>query len=227
MRRLGQRGSGITAYTVKMIDLANGGEAAGKLLAQQFDKIGSNLKLHGGIYRVVSQSIRELCAKLPSEAGERAMQKAFPEQSPEDLAHRIQVFLNYVDDHLEKSGVSGDLAKPIDLALRYGFNAGAEASLFRMKQRWDADALRGEKIAKAARQGAAMTEAANTPLARKRAERMHQLLEDHSLSRAAQLCELDGLGSAGAILRQWRRHNKKSHDTPGIVPDGVCQDTSG
>lgn len=70
------------------------------------------------------------------------------------------------------------------------------------------DAERGKKVAEGQRTAADQTNALYKPMRETRFARLSELTKKMSLESAAALCEREGLGKAGAIVRQWNRWKK-------------------
>lgn len=89
------------------------------------------------------------------------------------------------------------------------FNAGRHYEVARYK--WiESSAVRGEKVAGGQRNSAHLTNARHEEPREKRFKRMRELMPTVGVKSAAAQCEVEGLGTMGAIKRQWYRHQKKS-----------------
>lgn len=71
------------------------------------------------------------------------------------------------------------------------------------------DAQRGKKVGEGLKDAAAITNARHSLPRERRFARLRELLPSMKLEPAAYQCESEGLGKAGAIIKQWNRHKKK------------------
>jgi hypothetical protein len=81
------------------------------------------------------------------------------------------------------------------------------------QNKWEKDAIRGGKVIGGARNSAQEVNNRHAALRDHRFTRIRNLMSQNglNLSCAAAQCEVDGLGPAQSILRQW--HRQKKSDT--------------
>ncbi len=107
----------------------------------------------------------------------------------------------------EPDEIGAPLQEHVATAVIYAFTAGRHFQLALGKEH-EPDAIRGGKVLKSARNGAASTNSAFVAQREQRFARMAELVPRLSVSQAARICEREGLGGAGAIGSQWYRHRK-------------------
>lgn len=182
-------GTGITKRELFPIDPATWG-----------DDWNAAVKEGGGIFGATSLPALRLCEAL-LEATPRT-DDGYAVDSPESFAQYIAKCIR-----MAKISIGEGSA---DQAAVHAWRAGVEWARATMKWQWEADALRGEKVATAAGDGADKTNARHRVQREKRMARMAELVRERgSVDSAAAECEVLGLGSRGAIKRQWYRRTRK------------------
>lgn len=86
-------------------------------------------------------------------------------------------------------------------------------SEYRLKMRAEKNASTGSKVIAGTKTAAEQTNAAHSSLRTARFRLMEQLVPALGTDKAAVECELQGLGSAQAVKRQWNRFQNKKRDT--------------
>lgn len=149
-----------------------------------------------GLFGVASEEAESVCRSILAEfQGEPAP------DSPQDLARPILKFIEAAREAIDRDEA--------DRAARLAFVAGLEWARAVMKWGWEPDALRGEKVAGGERNSAHQTNARHEALRNKRFARMEKLASQIGVDKAAEQCEVEGLGSRAAIKKQWNRHKKR------------------
>lgn len=188
-----KRGTGITAYT-KAYEEISPKEARGRLLALADE-------LAKGQFRYYSREARHLTAALLKDDDGKPVNP----HSKIGFARDIQGDLS-IADKLTKEGKA-------DEAAAFAFTAETKWATMIMKFSWEDDALRGEKVAGGARNSAHQTNTRHAALRERRFARIEHLLSTGlNADSAFATCEVEGLGKATAIKRQWHRH-AQSRDT--------------
>ena len=180
-------GSGITARVHTTIESAADGREWSK-------SWNDAIREGGGIFGAVSLGAVDICEQIL--AATTAGDDPPVEDSPESFARRI---LRQI--HLAKVAIDRGSA---DLAARNAWDAGVQWAMARMKWQWEVHALRGEKIATAAAEGARATNAPKRLMGAKRMARMAELVASGKLpSNAAQQCASELGGSAEYLRQKW------------------------
>lgn len=197
MPRKEARGRGITAREVTLFDAKDPADAAAMML--WFDSLGEELRAKG-LWGAATHQMRAACEGIMQSQPDRGHQP----DSPRDFAQKILRSLELADHAI--------LEGQAELAARLALDAGQLWATAVMKWSWEADALRGEKVVGGARNSARKnSEKLHAPIRLVRMGRMEELVPQFGPTRAAAMCETEGLGPMGAIQRQWTRW--KSKDT--------------
>lgn len=158
------------------------------------------IQAEGGIFGAVAIDIREACEGVLQGLDATA---EFEEDSPQDFARTILACLDAADNEIRKGNS--------DLAALEAYRAGVQYERARMKFLWEADALRGMKVAGGSKNAAHKTNKRHEILREKRFAVFRELIPKIGVSNAAYVCEARGLGKAGTCQRQWDR--RKNSDT--------------
>ena len=189
-----RKGTGITAREATVHEPGNT-----EGLRDSLEAVVTAREEAGGDFAFISREARNVVAAILAEADR-------PEAAPEDslvwFAREIQFDLQLADRFTEDNDA--------DKAARFAFAAASRWATMVMKFSWEVDALRGEKVAGGARNSAHQTNSRHRDLRQRRFERMrHHMATGLGVENAANACEAEGLGNAGAIKRQWDRHREK------------------
>lgn len=109
------------------------------------------------------------------------------------------------DEEPDESG--SPLQEHVATVATYAFAAGRHFQLAVGKEH-EPDAIRGGKVLKSARDGAASTNSEHFSKREDRFARMAELVPRFGVSQAANICEREGFGRATAIRSQWYRHRR-------------------
>ena len=193
-------GSGMTEHKVELFDPNDPDDKA--LLATQIEASRKRLTEAAGHFPATVLPVLQECERILEDV-RRGVKSwdSIEDDSPEDFASKIAAMIRAAKFNLAQ----GDA----DQAAMQAFIAGCMLGRSEMKWKWETHAMRGEKVAGGGRNSAKQTNARHEPLRRLRFERMAQLITElGSVDSAAAQCETEGLGTHGAIKRQWNRFRK-------------------
>lgn len=189
------RGTGITAHEVTLFDPSEAKEP----LREWAKSWNRAINEGGGEFGAVSlQALRE-CKHILANSPPAP----YPEDSQEAFAHHVAVSIRRAKKQIEIANA--------DLAARLAFDAGVQWARATMKWAWEDDALRGEKVKKAASEGAGKTNAPKILKGNIQMARMAELLgEDMPIfNAAAKVAEEFGVSTES--IRQ-KYYKKKSSE---------------
>ncbi|MCV2872592.1 hypothetical protein OEZ71_09800 [Defluviimonas sp. WL0050] len=187
-------GSGITEYSLNLPETA---VEQKEVMRQNTEAWNAAMRDGGGIFGAVTSNAVYVCNEVLRQS-ENA--KPFLEDTPEAFADVILTNIDCARHEIADGNA--------DLAARHAFDAGVEWAKAQMKWQWEADALRGGKVHAGSKSAGQETSRINNPLRMERFARMSELIPKLGKSRAAKICEREGLGNSSAILKQWNRHQE-------------------
>lgn len=201
MARKVKLGTGITQYERTLYDMTGKEPADIGRVKAEFINFNDALERNGGFFGLVTEHARATCKTILADHWENWRAAPFEEDTPEFFARDVLVMLDYIPSHIERG--------EMDLALRWAFIAGRTWERAVMKWRWEGDALRGVKTAKAASAGGAARAGRLRPDTENRLNAMAvYVAAGHSVARAADLTARQGLGRFEGNKKLWARHRK-------------------
>lgn len=201
MARKVKVGTGITQYERTDYDVT--GKTPGDIekAISGFLAFNDTLERNGGFFGAETEQARKTCEGIRANYQGEFDGTGFPNDTPEGFARSILRQLDYAARCIADGNA--------DQAARFAFSAGRQWERALMKWRWEDDALRGVKTAKAASAGGAARAGRLGHDTEARLDAMAEYIAaGHSIARAAELAARRGLGTGEANKKLWGRHKK-------------------